>query len=162
VDGISHRLPERLIFLVARDLWKKSRSDDPFAAVMAHDGAGTNRLTPMKTLATLMTAAVLAGTSNAGEATFYNDQTYPRFIRITHKGQKLIATWIIPGGRVTVNIDETRQGKPVLMVDSAGYWNSVSASYNSSGSSTPTYKFFTLPKKSTPLFFNMSWYGKRI
>ena len=115
----------------------------------------------MKTLLALIIATVFAGNSNAGEATFYNDQSYPRFIRITHKGQKLISTWLLPGGRVTVNIDETRPGKPILMVESQAYWGSTYGSYNSSGSSAPTYKFFTLPKKDTPRFFNTSWYGKR-
>lgn len=106
----------------------------------------------MKTLARFLIAAVLTGTSPAGEATFYNDQTYPRFVRISHKRQKLVVTWLLPGQRVTVNIDENRPGKPILMVDSLQQVNSRPEW---------TVKAFPLPKKSTPLFFNLSWFGKR-
>ncbi len=105
----------------------------------------------MKALASFLIAAVLGGTATAGQATFYNDQTYPRFVRIGHKGQKLAGTWLLPGQRLVVTIDENRRGKPILLVDSLNLTNY---------STKWTVKAYPLPKKSTPLFFNMSWFGR--
>lgn len=112
---------------------------------------GHHRPLPMKAIPCLLLAALLGGTATAGQATFYNDLSHPRFMRIGHKGQKLVVTWLLPGQRVVVNIDENRPGKPILLVEQLNPLNS---------DQKRTVKAFILPKKSTPVFFNMSWFGR--
>ena len=112
---------------------------------------GHHRLPAMKIIPSLLFAALLGGTATAGQATFYNDLSHPRFMRIGHKGQKLVVTWLLPGQRVVVNIDENRPGKPILLVEQLNPLNS---------DQKRAVKAFILPKKREPVFFNMSWFGR--
>jgi hypothetical protein len=99
----------------------------------------------------LLAAALAASAVHAGDITLYNDQAFPRLIRLGHKGQKLYAGWMYPGQTITVHVDETRKGKPILMVDTRVQ--------RGSGSRYEwEMKAYPLPKKAEPVFFNMSWF----
>jgi hypothetical protein len=103
----------------------------------------------MKTIAILLFSTLFAGIAAAGQTTIFNDTTELRFVRITHKGQKLAATWLMPGQRVVVQVDETRAGKPLLMLDVPNLTKEQREH---------KVKFYFMPKKPTPLFFNLSWF----
>jgi hypothetical protein len=107
----------------------------------------------MKTIASLLLSTLLAGIAAAGQITIFNDTSELRFVRITHKGQKLAATWLISGQRVVVQVDDTRRGKPLLMVDVPNL---------AKEKREREVKFHYLPKKPTPLFFNLSWFKRSI
>ncbi len=107
----------------------------------------------MKTIATLLFSTLLAGIAAAGQTTIFNDTTELRFVRITHKGEKLAATWLLPGQRVVVQVDETRRGKPLLMLDVPNF-----TKYGTEQERERKVKFYYMPKKPTPLFFNLSWF----
>jgi len=107
---------------------------------------------PMKTSLQIILAAALSAAASAGDITIYNDQGFPRLIRLGHRG-KLYGGWILPGQQITVHIDENRKGKPILMAD-----------YRDTTSSTSrpqwTFKAYPLAKKSEPAFYNMSWFPR--
>ena len=103
----------------------------------------------MKTTATLLFFTLFAGIATAGQITIVNDTSNLRFVRVTHKGQKLTAVWLLPGQNVVVQVDDTRRGHPLLMVDVPNYWNEQSKQ---------EVKFYHLPKKPTPLVFGLSWF----
>jgi hypothetical protein len=103
----------------------------------------------------LVAAAALAGSVDAGDITLYNDQAYPRLIRLGHKGQKLYAGWMYPGQTITVHVDETRKGKPILLVDTR-------TQRGSSNRYEWELKAYPLPKKAEPVVFNMSWFPRGI
>jgi hypothetical protein len=107
----------------------------------------------MKTCLPFVVAAVLAGSAAAGDITIYNDQGFPRLIRLGHKGQKLYKGWILSNQRITVHVDENRKGKPILLVD-------FRETNTSSSRPKWTFKPYPLAKKSEPLFYNMSWFPR--
>ncbi len=103
----------------------------------------------MKTIATLLFSAWIAGFATAGQTTIVNDTSDLRFVRITHKGQKLAAVWLLPGQKVVVEIDHNRRGKPLLMTDVPNFWNEQRER---------EVRFYNLPKKPTPQTFGISWF----
>ena len=107
----------------------------------------------MKTIAILLFSTLFAGIAGAGQITIFNDTSDLRFVRITHKGQKLASAWLLPGQRVVVQVDETRRGKPLLMIDVPNLWQPQRER---------EVKFHTLPKKPTPLFFGISWFQRSV
>ena len=58
----------------------------------------------MKTIAALLFSVLHAGIAAAGQTTIFNDTSDVRFVRITHKGRKLAAVWLLPGRMVVVKI----------------------------------------------------------
>jgi hypothetical protein len=107
----------------------------------------------MKTTATLLFFTLFAGIAVAGQTTIFNDTSDLRFVRITHKGQKLAAAWLLPGQKVVVQVDETRRGNPLLMVDVPDITHEQRKQ---------EVKFYILPKKPTPLFFGLSWFKRSL
>jgi hypothetical protein len=107
----------------------------------------------MKTCFPFIATVLLAGTAAAGDVTIYNDQGFPRLIRLGHKGQKLYKGWILSNQRITVHVDENRKGKPILLVDTREM---------SSTGNRPKFSFkgYPLAKKAEPLFYNMSWFPR--
>ena len=107
----------------------------------------------MKTIAILLFSTLFAGIAGAGQITIFNDTTNIRFVRITHKGQKLASAWLLPGQKVVEQVDDSRRGKPLLMLDVPNLWQEQPER---------EVKFYTLPKKPTPLFFGISWFTRSI
>jgi hypothetical protein len=107
----------------------------------------------MKTIATVLFTSLLAGIATAGQTTIFNDTSDVRFVRITHKGQKLAAVWLLPGQKVVVEVDDSRRGKPLLMMDVPNLWQEQRER---------DVRFYILPKKPTPLFFGISWFKRSI
>ena len=116
-------------------------------------GQGMTAPIPMKAISTLLFSALCAGIATAGQTTIFNDTSDARFVRITHKGQKLASVWLLPGQKVVVQVDDTRRGKPLLMLDVPNYF---------SEQREREVKFYTLPKKPAPLFFGISWFKRSI
>ncbi|WP_193212771.1 hypothetical protein [Luteolibacter marinus] len=108
----------------------------------------------MKALRCFLIAVTFGGFADAGEITLYNDQPFVRFVRIKHRREKLVVTWLFPGQRVTVFIDETRRGRPILTVD---YINPY---YGSGREPKTTVKSYLLPKKAEPRYLNTSWFPR--
>ena len=107
----------------------------------------------MKRCFLFIATVLLAGTAAAGDVTIYNDQGFPRLIRLGHKGQKLYKGWILSNQRITVHVDENRKGKPILLVDTR--------EMSSTGNRPKfTFKGYPLAKKAEPLFYNMSWFPR--
>ena len=107
---------------------------------------------PMKICLPFMVVAVTTAAASAGDITLYNDQAFPRLIRVGHRG-KLYGGWLLSGQQITVHIDENRKGKPILMADFRD---------TKSSTSRPqwTFKAYPLAKKSEPAFYNMSWFPR--
>lgn len=105
----------------------------------------------MKTIATFLISACIAGFATAGQTTISNDSSELRFVRITHKGQKLAAVWLLPGHKVVVEVDDSRRGKPLLMLDLPNLWDEQLEREA---------RFYTLSKKPTPQFFSISWFKR--
>lgn len=141
--GAGHHLPG----------WRPPRDGAHFFPRLFTRGNVQTPEPPMKIWLSFLLAAALAGSATAGDVTLYNDQAFPRLIRLGHRGQKLFAGWMYPGQRVTVRVDETRKGKPILMVD-------VRESSSSSSAPKWTFRAYPLAKKSEPLFYNLSWFPR--
>ena len=107
----------------------------------------------MKTIAILLFSTLFAGVAGAGQITIFNDTSDMRFVRITHKGRKLASAWLLPGQKVVAQVDDSRRGKPLLMLDVPNLWQEQPER---------EVKFYTLPKKPTPLFFGISWFKRSI
>ena len=107
----------------------------------------------MKTIAPFRFTSLLAGIATAGQTTIFNDTTDLRFVRIPHKGRKLAAAWLLPGRKMGVEADDSRRGKPLLMMDVPNLWQEQRER---------DARFYILPKKPAPLFLGITWFTQSI
>lgn len=109
----------------------------------------------MKTIATFLFTSLQAGIATAGEITIFNDTIQVRYVKVSHKGQKLGKQWLKPGESLVVQVDETRRGSPILTM--VGY----ELLYTPYGSENKKREFKAryaiLPKQPEPKFMLLSW-----